>query len=128
MTARSYRSQSRAQSSPSSPSHAAAISMFTTLLPIPISFSGADMLPLVLSYNPKGTTMSTAADLTSTSYALLGLLAIKPWTTYELAKQMDRTLSRFWPRARSKLYEEPKKLVAHGLARATEDVVGKRRR
>jgi PadR family transcriptional regulator AphA len=26
--------------------------------------------------------------LTSTSYAILGLLALRPWTTYELAKQM----------------------------------------
>ena len=72
--------------------------------------------------------MSTPTELTPTSYALLGLLAIKPWTTYELAQQMDRTLSRFWPRAKSKLYEEPKKLVAHGLARATDDAVGRRRR
>jgi len=72
--------------------------------------------------------MSTAPALTPTSYALLGLLAIKPWTTYELAQQMDRTLSRFWPRAKSKLYEEPKKLVARGLAEAADDVVGKRSR
>lgn len=72
--------------------------------------------------------MSTSAELTSTSYALLGLLAIKPWTTYELAQQMDRTLSRFWPRAKSKIYEEPKKLVAQGLARATDDAVGRRSR
>lgn len=72
--------------------------------------------------------MSTTSGLTPTSYALLGLLAIKPWTTYELAQQMDRTLSRFWPRAKSKLYEEPKKLVARGLARATDDAVGKRNR
>ena len=27
-----------------------------------------------------------------------------------------RRINRFWPRAKSKLYEEPKKLVAHGLA------------
>jgi DNA-binding PadR family transcriptional regulator len=66
--------------------------------------------------------------LTSTSYAILGLLAVKPWTTYELAQQMDRALGRFWPRAESKLYEEPKKLVAHGLARASTEMVGKRRR
>ena len=52
-----------------------------------------------------GSLMSTQAALTPTSYAILGLLAIKPWTTYELAKQMDRTLNRFWPRARSKLYD-----------------------
>jgi DNA-binding PadR family transcriptional regulator len=69
-----------------------------------------------------------AAPLTSTSYAILGLLAIKPWTTYELAQQMQRALGQFWPRAESKLYEEPKKLVAHGLARATSEMVGKRPR
>jgi DNA-binding PadR family transcriptional regulator len=69
-----------------------------------------------------------AAPLTTTSYAILGLLAIKPWTTYELAQQMDRALGQFWPRAESKLYEEPKKLVAHGLARASSERVGKRPR
>jgi PadR family transcriptional regulator, regulatory protein AphA len=69
-----------------------------------------------------------APALTSTSYAILGLLSVKPWTTYELAQQMDRALGQFWPRAESKLYEEPKKLVAHGLARASSEMVGKRRR
>ncbi|MGZ6994910.1 MAG: helix-turn-helix transcriptional regulator [Acidimicrobiia bacterium] len=69
-----------------------------------------------------------APALTSTSYAILGLLAVKPWTTYELARQMDRALGQFWPRAESKLYEEPKKLVAHGLARASSETVGKRAR
>ena len=68
------------------------------------------------------------AALTPTSYAVLGLLAIKPWTTYELAKQMDQTLNRFWPRARSKLYEEPKKLVGEGLAEATVGAHGRRPR
>jgi len=67
-------------------------------------------------------------DLTTTSYAILGLLAIRPWTSYELAQQMERGLGDFWPRARSKLYEEPKKLVAHGLARANPETVGKRPR
>jgi DNA-binding PadR family transcriptional regulator len=72
--------------------------------------------------------MAKDSDLTPTSYALLGLLAVQPWSTYELATQMDRTLSRFWPRAKSKLYEEPKKLVARGFATATDDPVGKRSR
>ncbi|GAC1473506.1 MAG: helix-turn-helix transcriptional regulator [Chloroflexota bacterium] len=72
--------------------------------------------------------MSTAAPLTTTSYAILGLLALRPWTTYELAQQMDRALGQFWPHARSKLYEEPKKLVARGLASATSEPVGKRPR
>jgi len=72
--------------------------------------------------------MSRPPQPTATSYALLGLLAIKPWTAYELAQQMDRTLSRFWPRARSKLYEEPKKLEALGLARSSKGTVGRRQR
>jgi DNA-binding PadR family transcriptional regulator len=66
--------------------------------------------------------------MTTTSYAILGLLAIKPWTTHDLVQQVDRSLRRIWPRAQSKLYEEPKKLVAHGFARATDDSVGRRRR
>jgi len=69
-----------------------------------------------------------ASELTTTSYAILGLLAVKPWTTYELAQQMGRALGQFWPRAESKLYEEPKKLVAHGLAKAVKETVGKRPR
>jgi PadR family transcriptional regulator, regulatory protein AphA len=69
-----------------------------------------------------------AQALTPTSYAILGLLAVKPWSTYELAQQMDRALGRFWPRAESRIYEEPKKLVAHGLAKATDETVGKRPR
>lgn len=72
--------------------------------------------------------MSSAPSLTTTSYAILGLLAVKPWTTHELVQQVDRSLRRIWPRAASKLYEEPKKLVAHGYARSTEDPVGRRRR
>ena len=72
--------------------------------------------------------MSSVPSLTTTSYAILGLLAVKPWTTHELVQQVDRSLRRIWPRAASKLYEEPKKLVAHGYARAAEDPVGRRRR
>jgi PadR family transcriptional regulator AphA len=72
--------------------------------------------------------MSSAPTLTTTSYAILGLLAVKPWTTHELVQQVDRSLRRIWPRANSKLYEEPKKLVAHGYARASDDSVGRRPR
>jgi PadR family transcriptional regulator AphA len=67
-------------------------------------------------------------DLTVTSYAILGLLAIQPWTTYELAQQMRRSLSNFWPRAQSRIYEEPKRLVALGLARASSEMTGQRPR
>jgi DNA-binding PadR family transcriptional regulator len=70
----------------------------------------------------------SSTNLTTTSYAILGLLAIQPWSTYELAQQMERSLGRVWPRAQSKLYEEPKKLVAHGLAKASVEQVGQRPR
>jgi PadR family transcriptional regulator AphA len=66
--------------------------------------------------------------LTTTSYAVLGLLSLRPWTTYELAEQMRRALGFFWPRAISGIYEEPKKLVTHGLATATQETVGRRER
>src|ERR1700754_2429717 len=66
-------------------------------------------------------------QLTSTSFAILGLLSIQPFTTYELAQQMDRTLSWFWPRAASMIYEEPKKLVSRGLATSQIAFTGKRR-
>lgn len=72
--------------------------------------------------------MSRGVNLTTTSYAILGLLAIRPWTSYELTQQMQRSLRRFWPRAESKLYEEPKKLAAHGLVIGAAEQVGRRRR
>ena len=69
-----------------------------------------------------------ASDLTTTSYAILGLLSLRSWTTYELAEQMQRALGRFWPRAESGIYREPKKLEAYGLARSTTEFVGQRPR
>jgi PadR family transcriptional regulator AphA len=66
-------------------------------------------------------------SLTTTSYAVLALLALRPWTTYQLAKQMERSLGWIWPRAVSRLYEEPKKLVAAGLATSRPEATGRRR-
>lgn len=75
------------------------------------------------------TTRSTAQkDAGTTAYALLGLLSVRPWTTYELAQQVRRSLNWFWPRAERKLYDDPKRLAADGLATATEEYTGKRRR
>ncbi|WP_433477260.1 PadR family transcriptional regulator [Spirillospora sp. CA-142024] len=68
------------------------------------------------------------AELTTTSYAILGLLALRDHTTYELTKQMQRTVGYIWPRAERKLYDEPKRLVVAGYAEAVRDLVGRRRR
>ncbi len=65
---------------------------------------------------------------TTTSYAILGLLSLRSWTTYELAKQVQRSLGWFWPRAERKLYDEPKRLVAAGLASSESEMTGARPR
>jgi PadR family transcriptional regulator AphA len=64
--------------------------------------------------------------LTSTSYAVLGLLSIRPWSPYELVQHMKKrsTVHFVWPRAESRVYEEPKRLTAAGLATATSDPRG----
>ncbi|MGH8972826.1 MAG: PadR family transcriptional regulator [Acidimicrobiia bacterium] len=66
--------------------------------------------------------------LTTTSYAILGLLALRPWSAYELTKQVKRSLRFCWPRAETRLYQEPKNLVEHGLAQATVTTNGRRSR
>ncbi|MGH3474896.1 MAG: PadR family transcriptional regulator [Aeromicrobium sp.] len=72
--------------------------------------------------------MSSSTRLTTTSYAILGLLAVRSWSTYELTRQMEWSLGRFWPRAKSKLYEEPKKLELLKLATSRTEKVGERPR
>jgi PadR family transcriptional regulator AphA len=66
--------------------------------------------------------------LTTTSYAILSLLALQPWSAYELSQQMQRNVGAFWPRAERGLYDEPKNLVAHGYATATDERHGRRAR
>ena len=75
-----------------------------------------------------GRTRRDRGATTTTGYAVLGLLTIKPWTTYELAKQVQRSLGWFWPRAERQLYDEPKRLVDAGFATGTEEHTGRRPR
>jgi PadR family transcriptional regulator AphA len=67
-------------------------------------------------------------NLTTTSYAILGQLALQPWTMYDLAAQMRRNVTYFFPRAESQVYAEPKKLVELGLAESDTEATGKRAR
>ena len=67
-------------------------------------------------------------DLSSTSFGILGLLGVRPWSAYELSKQVKRSLAYYWPRAERGIYDEPKKLVAHGFATATTEATGDRTR
>lgn len=55
---------------------------------------------------------------TATSFAILGLLGIQPWTAYELVAQAKRSLHHFWPRSEAHLYAELKRIVERGHASA----------
>jgi PadR family transcriptional regulator AphA len=65
---------------------------------------------------------------TTTTYALLGLLAIQPWTGYELTQQASRSLHYGWPRSEANLYNEQKRLVRLGWASVEAEPVGRRTR
>lgn len=66
--------------------------------------------------------------LTTTSYAILGFLNRQPMSAYELTQAMQNSLAgEFWARTRSKLFDEPKKLVAHGFATVEKETTGRKR-
>ena len=67
-----------------------------------------------------------ASSPTATSFAVLGLLGLQPWTAYDLVAQTRRSLHFFWPRSEAHLYAELKRLVERGHAHA-EVVEGRRR-
>jgi DNA-binding PadR family transcriptional regulator len=68
------------------------------------------------------------SGLTTTSYAVLAQLAVRSWSTYELAQQRVRYFRYVWPRAESAIYREVKRLDAMGLVAAEREYVGKRPR
>lgn len=69
--------------------------------------------------------MSSATPVT---YGLLGMLATRPWTGYELTQQVRRSLRFVWPTSEGHLYREQKKLVTLGWARVESEPVGRRTR
>lgn len=69
-----------------------------------------------------------APKMTTSSYAVLALLDLKPWTGYELTQQAQRSLRYAWPKSSRLLYSEPKKLVDLGYATTHKEPAGKRNR
>jgi DNA-binding PadR family transcriptional regulator len=65
---------------------------------------------------------------TTSTYALLGLLAIRRWSAYELAQQATRSLRFAHPRTESHLYEEAKRLLSLGWATSNVELNGRRKR
>ncbi len=68
------------------------------------------------------------SSATPATYALLGMLATRSWTGYELTQQVRRSLRFVWPTSEGHLYREQKKLVSLGWARMTEEPAGRRTR
>lgn len=65
--------------------------------------------------------------MTTSTYAVLALLDLRPWTAYELTQQAQRSLRYAWPKSERLLYSEPKKLVALGYATTRTEETGRRR-
>ena len=61
-------------------------------------------------------------NLTGTHYAVLGLLAQRPWSTYELVRYLRTSNLRvIWTKTEARLYETPRELVEAGLATARKE-------
>ena len=66
--------------------------------------------------------------MTTSAYAVLALLDLRPWTGYELTQQAQRSLRYAWPKSERLLYSEPKKLVERGFAITYKEETGNRSR
>ena len=62
------------------------------------------------------------------TFGLLGLLAARSWTGYELTSQVRRSLRFVWPVSEAHLYREQRKLVELGWATCVDEPAGRRTR
>jgi DNA-binding PadR family transcriptional regulator len=72
--------------------------------------------------------LSSMADQSPATYGLLGMLAVRSWTGYELTRQVHRSLRFIWPTSEGHLYREQKRLVTLGWAVVEQEQTGQRTR
>lgn len=70
----------------------------------------------------------TRVNASPATYGVLGMLATRSWTGYELTQQVRRSLRFVWPVSEGHLYREQGRLVELGWATVTEEAAGKRSR
>ena len=71
--------------------------------------------------------MSTGR-LTTTSYVVLGMIAMRgPTTSYDLKRAVNHSVGYFWPFPHAQLYSEPKRLEELGLLDLEVESEGRRR-
>lgn len=67
--------------------------------------------------------------LTTSSYAVLGFIALQPTSAYDITRMMRESGTRYlWPRTESRIYKEFHNLVEHGLAVSKKHHYGQRER
>ena len=62
------------------------------------------------------------------TFGLLGMLAVRSWTSYELTHQVRRSLRFMWQTSEGHLYREQARLVTLGWASVETEPVGRRTR
>src|SRR5262245_25588364 len=68
------------------------------------------------------------ARLTTTSYVVLGMIALRgPSTSYDLKRAVGHSVGYFWPFPHAQLYSEPKRLVDLGLLDVSVEQQGRRK-
>lgn len=72
--------------------------------------------------------LSSVAEQSPATYGLLGMLAVRSWTGYELTRQVRRSLRFVWPTSEGHLYREQKRLVTLGWAVVDREQAGRRER
>lgn len=68
------------------------------------------------------------ASVSPATFALLGLLATRSWTGYELTQQVSRSTRYAWPTSESHLYREQGRLADLGWVDVEHEQVGERTR
>jgi len=67
--------------------------------------------------------------LAPVDYLILGLVAwLQPCTSYDLKREVQQTISRFWTFSHTALYQVPADLVTAGLLTDKQEADGRRRR
>src|SRR5215208_722020 len=100
----------------------------TSLDPIPILQFGVSWGIVYSNLEYVKREVGMEDQLTTTSYAVLAQVAVRPWSTYELVQQRVRYFRYVWPRAESAIYREAKRLSSMGLIEGKKEYIGKRAR
>lgn len=70
--------------------------------------------------------MTTKPTRGSLSYAVLGLLSLRPMSPYELVQGYGRSAGQVMPRSEAAIYAEPRRLEAAGLVTHADEARGRR--